>query len=691
MVASIDGGLDGVLADEFRLHDDAISVGELHIAAPYFGGSSAGIERMQASLSPKQMTVYPAIHTAGGQGDCVDLPTVYMNESEEVRPRLAMARSLSHKSRFSHLKLFGAVVGNQHWLLNGSFNCTLAAIDGDNVEAAILRRVSAETFESYFSTETTNELTATEQLDNDYQRSPWWLFWAADLGDRIEIATDRQHNLPLTNVTIELRAGGHRARCQIDKLFDQNGSTKIPWSLFGETNGNASAARLIQINATDSVGNSVVGAALVDDVAALSADPSHRGAWRAAVALLSSEGMPQYADIAALFSLVQDVAFEEEEDDGKSKKRSVAGSTKTNQQAKTAIWPPEPMVTGTGALHGMGLAGGQLHWFDRILASLVRREHAADTNAATNDDDGDGEKIEDDAIEVAVDPRVVKGCERVWSHAFKQFCKLEQELTWMEIDLHQSARLWGPVTFMFLGTLAIQRSIVSAVGDHIETFPLTELLRDSAVMMFCDRDQGDDYSPTSACCYDDSMYPAVAYDLADRFDEYPHPEVCLPWLLAMAHLHAVEQKTKHHEFVLTAWLCFKDVAGDHLSLCLEDREHLKRMWLRYFGGGIEGLAWSDIEDAITRILKLTWHDHDGFAGVWSSKGLIDAGQFEIAEDTSGACLHDRCRLYGQVDPVNARKLKELQMAKCPACETVILPLRLHAVYQTEISLRSEDR
>ncbi len=674
-VTSFDGDFDQVLADAVTELD------ELHIASPYFGGSLAGIERMQAALNPGETWVYPAIHS----GEMVDLPLDAARDRDGIS--LGVMKSLVAKNRFSHLKLFGAVKGDQRWLMNGSVNCTDAAIAGNNVEAAVLRPVSTETFAQYFSPESTKELVAKGQLQTDYESSNWWLFWATDLGDRIELVTDKAGKLPLSNVTLELRAGGHRASFGAEQLFVDGGSATFPWSCFGETKANAGAARLIQIAANDSVGNRVTGAALVDDVAALSAAPSHRGAWRAAVALLSSEGMPHYADIAALFSLVQDVAFDDEDDDDQSV-RKASGSTDTNKQAKAAKWPPEPIDSQSHFFAGARSAGGQLHWFDRILASLLRRADDPDTDAAATSSDADDEGAS--IIEANADPKVVVGCGKVWDHAFKQFCKLENELSWMEIDLKRASRLWGPVTFMFLGTLAVRHSIIKAVGDSVKTFPMTELLRDSVQMMLCERDQGDDFSPPKSCCYDDALFPSVARDLMDRFGVYPHPEVCVPWLLTLAHLYASEQKAKQNEFVLTAWLNFKDVAGDHLSVCLNDFEHVKRLWQRYFGAGIEGLTWLEIESAITSLVKLSWYDHIGFAEVWSQRESVAAGRFEVCDDTSGACLSSNCRLSGNVDPVNGRLHRELRITKCTACGTLMIPTRLHEILKQELAIESES-
>lgn len=157
----------------------------------------------------------------------------------------------------------------------------------------------------------------------------------------------------------------------------------------------------------------------------------------------------------------------------------------------------------------------------------------------------------------------------------------------------------------------------------------------------------------------------------------------------MAHLHAVERKTRHAEFVLSSWLCLKQVAGDHLALCWQDDEHLRNLWNRYFGGGVEGLAWADIKTSLNAIQLLTWHDHGGFAELWSKRDVVAAGRFEVADDTSGDCLHDRCRLNGQVDPVNARKLKELRVTKCAACGTMMVPARLDDAFQREMKLRKE--
>ena len=82
------------------------------------------------------------------------------------------------------------------------------------------------------------------------------------------------------------------------------------------------------------------GQCLVDDFATLTSDPVHRSAWRAAIAMLGAEGMPEYADIAALFNLADLVAAADDEmGEMEPEESSVLPTRNSCRAISTVRWP----------------------------------------------------------------------------------------------------------------------------------------------------------------------------------------------------------------------------------------------------------------------------------------------------------------------------------------------------------------
>lgn len=666
-LTSIDGPFPESLARTIDQPD------ELHVASPYFGGSLAGIKRLNDTLSPKNIRVFPALHG----NSLVDLPLEEANQMKNVST--GGCKSLSKKSRFSHLKLYGLRKRDRYWMFTSSVNCTEAALSGKNIEAGILRSVSETKFREYFPKKYELEIKASGRLESTYSSTPWFMFWATDIGERIVLSTRFTSKLPLTNVELEFRAGGFRCFVTQNSLFENSGEASLRWSLFGEGRRRGNAARVLELRALDADGNEVKGAAFIDDLAALTSEPKHRGAWRAAVALLSLEGIPQYADIAALFSLIEDVAFDIDEET-ESTRAIPAGSTTETKSDKTAVWPPVPIEPDFNLLTGGGRSGGHLHWFDRILASLVRRPHepAGDPVVVDETDDETDESAVVDATPAEIDPQVLGVCNRMWKHSFETFCSVERRLFDMQIEnVDQAKRLWGPVTFMFLGTLAVRKAVQKASSAAVEVWTVTDLVRDYIQLMFLDRDQVDNFNPLSDCVYPNGVFPPLAVDLASRFQVFPHPDISCILLLCMAHLHAFDSKMKQTEFILIAWLYFQDVAVDQIELALEDKEHLRAQWQHYFFDEQEGLSWLDIEKSFKQLLLIGWNDHEGFRNLKSKTEPINQDRFQIMDSPTEACENSGCPNSGMVNPVSARELRNLNPVVCDGCQNLLIPARLY--------------
>lgn len=669
LVSSFDGHFTNALSKLSPAPD------ELHVASPFFGASLNGIQELKASVNPKQMHIFPAMHS----GALVDLPVEDALEIDGVS--IGVSKPLTKASRFPHLKLYGIRNGVDHWLFNSSVNCTHAALSGNNVEAGILRSVTETQYRDYFPRDYKSGVNAKGEVESDWQQSNWIMLWATDIGEQVVLTTHGQNKLPLTNVNLEMRVGGSRSSCKKDSLFETSHEVRLHWTQFGNLNRKTNAARVLRLTAVDAQGNEIQGVAFVDDLAALTSEPKHRGAWRAAAALLSLEGVPQFSDIAALFSLIEDVAFDDSEEEDEETARALpAGSTKENKKDKAAVWPPQPIEADVDLLIGSGSRSGHLHWFDRILASLLRKESGSSTvNSSSSDDPAD------DSVEAeVVDPKIVRVCERMWDHAFKEFCKVENALWSMEIDEKQSGRMWGPVTFMFLGVMAVRRAIVNPFPNEVEELEQwqpSKLIRDFVNLLFADRPQGDAYIPTASHVYYDDVFPPVAEDLGKRFEVFPGMEVTAILVLCMAHLHAVSRKVTQESFPLVPWLLLQQVGGDNVGHVVEDKAHMKNMWLRFFEDRQEGLLWDEVESSMAELFQIGWDHHEGYRMIANSKRAIAEGRYQVSEGSSGICFKSGCSSSGKVNPLNDRSFAALNVVVCESCGDIIVAERLFRAFE----------
>ena len=113
--------------------------------------------------------------------------------------------------------------------------------------------------------------------------------------------------MPLRNITATIKVGGVTDSKQFTTMFDEKAVQFLDWDFFPSILDRTKHTALISLAATDSSGREVRGDALIDNPLLFTSDPTHRSAWRAALSLLESEGLPESSDLASIFHLVQDV------------------------------------------------------------------------------------------------------------------------------------------------------------------------------------------------------------------------------------------------------------------------------------------------------------------------------------------------------------------------------------------------
>jgi hypothetical protein len=134
----------GRLVEQLPASADA---NELYVAAPYFGDSSQGLDLLAQKYSSARINLFPAVHS----GSATDIPLDQVRKARK-NARIAALTIPAKKKAFAHLKLFGvSAAADASWSFCGSANCTLAAWEGTNVEAGLLRRVSPALLKELFS------------------------------------------------------------------------------------------------------------------------------------------------------------------------------------------------------------------------------------------------------------------------------------------------------------------------------------------------------------------------------------------------------------------------------------------------------------------------------------------------------------------------------------------------------------
>lgn len=521
-------GFDRPLVEQFS---DFFLEGTLRVAAPYFAGSTGGIRLLRDELAPERIEVYPAIH----RRDELDVSIAELKGIDGVSVHVL---KLAQKHAFAHLKLYGFDSAGGQWLFTTSANCTKAALGGENIEAGLLRRVDRSILEEYFAKADDCRLPTAVRTDTRAEAEGWLPFWASSHGDAIELVTSDRAAVPLRDVTAALKVGGESGVRHLQQLFVYGTADRLEWSLFPQITDRTSKPPLLSLRATNAAGQEVRGEALVDHPLLLTSDPTHRSAWRAALALLDSEGLPESSDLASIFHLVQEV-FDAADDRGRDD-QSRSAVAKSQRHAgifdKIAVWPP----VADRELFGTAAGSGRLHdlqWFQRILAELLNPKRDVEVAGAATTADSMDEEAATETYRERIPPRVSKS---IWNQASRSFAAFKQRLWQLVITQDAARKIWPIAVAVFLVTLLTRRKLIehSRASDVPSA---TDLVRDCLGLLFVDRIQSPDFRPPASCRYRHSVFPAIAADLHENFQQEPSPDLAQILLLLFAYWHASEQ------------------------------------------------------------------------------------------------------------------------------------------------------
>jgi hypothetical protein len=666
--------------------------GTLHVAAPYFGCSTAGLASLKSQLSPARIRVFPAVHS----GDTVDIP---LREVSKLSGVSVLPLGLGEAKRgFCHLKVYGFDSAKGQWLFTTSANCTTAALQGDNVEAGLMRRAKKNWLKEYFASRSGDSLPTTPRDDAHGEARHVLLVWAADRTGAIELQTTHQEGiaLPLQEVVFTLQIGGEVSTHEALSLFDDGLAERIPWEWFPHKGDRAKFTPLLTVSALSATGMPVEGAAFVDHPLLLTSDPVHRSAWRATVALLDTEGLPEAADLASIFTLVHGV-FDQHDAATPHPAETAQGASPgqdRGQADKVAIWPPEPDQSGLG--HPP--RGGQnyaLHWFQRILAELLHGPPVE--RAGPRDEESDDE----DATEApAPSPRVRKAAQSAWDHTEESFEQLLRKLAEHDITREAAPKIWPVSVAILLVALATRRQSVRLGGalripssESILSRFLRALFKDRCTGGMQMMDDANGETPTE---------PSVAEILHSRFSVRPAEDIADILLLAFASIRVRHERSRRH-FPLNEWLVFREVAPQAVPRTRARCEELRPTAQRFFADETEAVEWEHIAAAVQSIGSLDWDDHPGLREL---RAILAKANGEASSDAhqvpqrlrdlwyqvdsrrrrgkrwrytvdrfSWSCPVPDCISNAVLDP-HKKVLWELRPTICGTCGAVLVPERL---------------
>jgi len=459
----------GQLIEQMPITPDAK---ELYVASPYFGDSLQGLDLVANRYPSARLNLFPAVHS----GNVTNLPLDQLRKAKKSA-RISQLDFPPKPAKFAHLKLYG-VAGQDGaaWIYCTSANCTQTAWQGPNIEAGLLRKVAPTLLKQVFVSGNADLPDGRLRVDHNQSNIPPLQCWATDSGEWlvIQMSNDDQPRFPLTDVMLTLRAGSRLATCHRPVLLHEGCVARLSWSAFEGWEQHRKVAVVLEVQGEDAKGNAVRSACLVENTLLLSADPSHRSAWRAAQALLDPDGTPEQADLAAIFSLATYVfdgnlirlpERKAVSDDPSAKKEIV------NTPVGIAVWPPQP---DGHELHRRidSTMLGQLQWFQKILQAFLlnpstkdsgRETHHGHVNHSGDDEDDYEKKDAVDRLKEADEN--LKQAIKMWESAYRDYQRLRDKLFELCPTAVNAPNIWPAIVFAFLSIMATFRKAKRRAPD----------------------------------------------------------------------------------------------------------------------------------------------------------------------------------------------------------------------------------
>lgn len=517
----------GPLIDQMP-HAPAAS--RLHVAAPYFGGTTAGLSLLTNRYPKASLFVYPAIHP----GDELDVSPKAILKVQPKTTITILDLAPRKQNVFAHLKLYGVEnADGTAWVNCTSANCTHAAWTGNNIEAGLLRPINSDGLRDYFIANKKTRLPdiVRQQPTPDVNADRLIQMTGVDTGVSLDLTIDPSASLPLRTVFITGHSGSRTGTVTLPLAFDHGNTVSINWSAFLPWALQRGTTISIEIAAIDDAGRKVRTGCFAENHELLVADPIHRKANRGMLALINQEGAPELADIAAIFSLIGN-AFHgrlvSPLDD--AAKRVLDADSTTNEEAldspKLPLWPPQEP---SRELHGKATLSqlGHLHWCQKILGALVNprvedTDHVLTVLNEDQDDDSnnlsEAQVAQRERLREENEHRQRKTAGDIWRKTWTEYGRLSDLIVKLVPNTVTAPNVWPVSLFIYLTTMAVYRSTrrmfplidITATGSQITDHFLTHMLEE--------RRQSTDFCCPRYLRYRSEVFPSLADDLHQEFN-----------------------------------------------------------------------------------------------------------------------------------------------------------------------------
>ncbi len=590
---------------------------DVFMAAPYFGGRTAGIELLAGKYSGSRFHIFPAVHG----GTTMDLPVDVVRK--DFSPATLVPLKVAGKGNaFVHLKLYGFNTDNSaSWLFCTSANCTAAAWKGQNVEAGLLRKVKQEVLKDYFVAGKgglpNDELTRDRDPDV-LARLP---LWSVDTGGGLDVILPAswQERVPFSDAVLIVRFGSHIARCERGSLFENGVRAHLLWESFCNWQRRRNTSVSLELSAVDKMGKAVQGACFVENRMLLTAEPVHRSAFRGALAMLEVESFPELADVSAIFRLAESIFSGQ----FKSGSKKIAESEEMPAHGKAeeegeevrpvAVWPPQ--ADETGIRKQLGTTGlGHLHWCQRILQTFLSpaREHCSEKQKASSpyrDDGADADQqdpIQLQREQEEAQKQTDRVAKQIWKIACNDFESLCRRLNCLVPTEEMAKNLWPGAIFVFLATASVHRVIRKSGSDFKPHISAEKLGEEFLRYMLNERHQSPDYCCPAGLRYRHTPFPALADDLRRTFGVLPHPDFA-PVLLALVTSYRMRaHQTRRHPMTGSTYV--KQVLPPDLSLDSDAKESCLEIWRYYLREQLSQHVDADFITTLNELLELREQD-----------------------------------------------------------------------------------
>jgi len=516
----------------------------LFVAAPFFGGSLGGLQMLAARCPRSLLHVFPAVHS----GDTVDLN---IDSLGRELPRATAARldTSFKRGAFPHLKLYAGQTASAGWIFCTSANCTMAALSGENIEAGILRSTQPKTIGKYFIVD--QRALPNARLARTRAVSQASLtFSATDSGSSfsLQVSDASREHLPLKEVVIRACSGNMLGQTKVPRMFTSGTSERILWSALEDWTKPRKRAVRIDVAGLNGKGVAIHGSAFLENLLLLTSEARHRSAWRGALSLLDAEGVPDLADVSAIFALSEEI-FNLHRLRGSRSNQEKGRPPNGSSEELVAIWPPEPDLHELHRRMGK-TAGGQLRWFQEILKVLLRsdRSQTVSGELTTQDADDDDDPETSESERLQQQKRSLSDAERTWYFAMEHYESLLERLNHLEPTIENATQVWPIAISIFLVVMRLVTKAVKRSPEGAWVNTVDSLIDDFIRVMFGARTQSPDYCVPAYARYREERFPPLATDLRKTFGYVLHPQLALVVITLFADQKSREEHDIFHGF-----------------------------------------------------------------------------------------------------------------------------------------------